>query len=295
MTDSRTAILGLGLMGGSIAMGLRARGYEGTITGYARRPETLARALQGGMIDEGGDDAAAVVADADLVILGVPILTMGPLLKACLPGLKPGAVVTDVGSTKACLADELPRVLSGSGAEFVGSHPIAGSEQQGLEAATSHLYDEAVVVVTPVPASDVGKVRKVRAFWEGLGSRVVEMAPTEHDALLARTSHLPHLGAAGLSLAVGRDGAQLAGLFCGSGFDDATRIAAGSPDVWLDILRTNREALLEELPAFIQSIQDLQDLMRSSNWEAVHAWLQKAGAARTALLDVRRRGWEDPS
>ncbi len=289
---NRIAILGLGLMGGSLGLALKARQFRGRVCGYARRSETRAEALRMKAVDEVFERPADAVRDADFVVFCVPILSIPELSSACREALKPGALVTDVGSTKAELISKVSDILEGTSAIYIGSHPVAGSEQQGLEAARPDLYEGAVVVVTPAPGQDAQAATRVKDFWKGLGAVVRTMEPGEHDRVMARTSHLPHLVSAALALAVGRDGdLDALGRFCGSGFRDTTRIADGSPAVWHDIIASNRESVAAELRAFESALKRLADTIERSDSEALRTFLEEGRARRRALM--RGRAGED--
>lgn len=285
----RVAIMGLGLMGGSLGMALRtcAAGEFRTV-GWARREETRMLAQKLGCVDEVTETPEVAARGADLVVLCVPILAMGEVLLACRGGLKKGCIVTDVGSTKKELARRLPPLLKESGAVYCGSHPIAGSEQQGLDAARRDLYKGALVVVTPEhdPRPDV--VVSVSMLWEKVGARVRIMSADEHDRIVARTSHLPHLIAVALSLAVGRDdSAESVGAFCGAGFRDSTRVADGAPEIWRDIVETNRTCVVRELEAFRESFEKLSRAIAEENMHDVFELLSEARERRRRLMAVQ--------
>ncbi|MCX6998556.1 MAG: prephenate dehydrogenase/arogenate dehydrogenase family protein [Kiritimatiellaeota bacterium] len=276
--------MGLGLMGGSLGLALKARGGPGSVTGYARRPETRAAALQRQAVDAVCADPAEAVKNADLVVLCVPVLSMPALARACAPGLSAGSLVSDVGSTKAWLTTAMRVSLQGTGAVFVGSHPIAGSEQQGLEAGRADLYAGAVTVVTADGSEPAGAVERVQEFWAQLGAQVRVMRPEEHDRVMARTSHLPHVVAALLAATVGREGGtERIGPFCGPGFRDTTRVAEGSPDVWSDILQSNGPAVTEELVALKKKLDEVLALFAQDDREALRRFLRDSRASRQAL------------
>lgn len=283
---NRIAIMGLGLMGGSLGLALKARGYDGTIAAYARRAETRAVAMKAGLVDEVFADPAEAVTDADLVVYCTPILNIPELVERSKSGFKEGALLTDVGSTKAELAGKVSEVLRGSGANFVGSHPVAGSEQQGIEAARADLYDGALVVVTPQHEErEKDAVRRVEEFWTGIGALVSVISVEEHDRLMARTSHLPHLAAALLAATAGRDGTPvMVGRFCGTGFRDTSRVADGSPEIWHDIVSTNAGAIGEELRAYRSELDQLIEWMEQREFEKVKRFLEESRDCRRALM-----------
>lgn len=287
----RIAILGLGLMGGSLGLALKTRGPACHVAGYTRTPARGRLARRRGAVDSLHDDPAAAVAGADLVVYAAPIMRIPELVRASRAGLKVGAVLTDVGSTKSYLDAEVPRLLAGSGALFVGSHPIAGSEQQGIEAARPDLYEGAVVVVTPAAGSPAAAVRSIKGLWKKVGGVVVDMDGREHDRIMARTSHLPHLVASLLAATVGRaGGVRDVGTFCGAGFADTSRVAEGAPEVWHDIVRTNRANLAEELRAYKLQLEKLVSQLDEGDFDGVQAVLERGRAARRALLQRGRKG-----
>ena len=280
----RIAILGLGLMGGALGLALKARGCCKSVTAYARREATREAALRLKAVDAVFADPSEAVRDADLVILCVPVFSMQALAAAARGGLKPGCIVTDVGSTKALLTEQIRLSLRGSNAVFVGSHPIAGSEQQGLEAARADLYEGAVTIVTRNGSEPKEALERVSTFWRCVGSVVRVMEPVEHDRIMARTSHLPHIAAALVAATVGRtnDTDQL-GAFCGPGFRDVTRVAEGSPDVWLDILQSNRPAVAAELHQLKTRLEAVLATLESNDAAALRKFLEECRAARRAL------------
>ncbi|HOO21518.1 MAG TPA: prephenate dehydrogenase/arogenate dehydrogenase family protein [Kiritimatiellia bacterium] len=281
------SIIGLGLMGASLAMALRKRGYAGRLVAYARKEETRREALERGMVDEAHDDPDSAVKDASMVVLCAPIRACADLAADIAPVLKPETLVTDVGSTKGWICRQMAGILRPG--TFVGSHPIAGSEKQGLQAASADLYEGALTVMTSLPGVPEQALERVTNLWESAGSRTCRMAPDDHDRLLARTSHLPHVAAAALARAIGRDRAGEVGAFCGTGFYDSTRVASGSIDMWNDILRTNAPAVAEELRAFKTEVEQVYDDLQAGRFAEVAAFLERARDARADLLKGRRR------
>lgn len=282
------AIIGMGLMGGSLGLALRARGVA--VRGYARRDAARQQALAGGFVDTVYESASAAVAGADLVVLCTPVLTMPALARELREALKPGCIVTDVGSTKQWLDGELQAALDGSGAVYVGSHPMAGSEKVGMEAARAGLYERACVLVTPGnDAHSTAAGDELRRFWETVGAEVTFITPEAHDRLVARTSHLPHLMAALLVEAVNRDGDWVLG-FCGPGFRDTTRIAAGSEDVWHDIVKSNAISVRDELDVLRVGIDSLCGKIDSGDFEAVRGWLADCRRKREASRNHGQQG-----
>jgi prephenate dehydrogenase len=286
----RIAIVGLGLMGGSLGLAIKARGLPWHVAGYTRTPERGRRALKRGAIDTLHRTPVEAVRDADLVVLCGPVLALPRQARECRPGLKAGAVVTDVGSTKVYVDKEVADVLRGSGAHFVGSHPLCGSEQHGIDSAHPDLYERALVLVTGTPLVEARAVRLVRGFWKRLGARVVECEAREHDRIMARTSHLPHMVASLLAVTVGRTGrAEDVAGYCGSGFADTSRVAEGSPEVWHDIVRTNRANLAEELRAYKGQTERLIKMLDDGDFESIQRFLEQGRAARRSLVKGKSR------
>ncbi len=281
-------ILGLGLMGASLALALKKRGITGRITGYARREETRIRAMDNGMLDAVFDDPAEAVREADIAVICVPIWTIAKLAEQIAGALKPGAVVTDVGSTKSELLKTMDIAFRDSAGYFIGSHPIAGSEKTGMEAGNPDLYDGRLTIVCPSKHTPDTAEQAVVALWKSAGSDVVEMSPAEHDAMLASTSHLPHMVAAALARSVADDDPAMKADFCGTGFKDTTRVASGSADMWVDIIDTNRVALEAELDRFNEELQGLIGILRGGDSDDIRKWLQEAAAARNEILKLNR-------
>ena len=279
------SILGLGLMGASLAMALRKRGYAGHLVAYARKEETRAEALDRGIVDEAFADPDLAVKPASLVVLCAPIRACADLAADIAPVLQPGALVTDVGSTKGWMCRQMAGILPPG--VFVGSHPIAGSEKQGLQSASADLYAKALTVVASHLDVSEDALERVEELWKSAGSRICRMEPEDHDRLLARTSHLPHVAAAALAKAIGRDSAEKVGTFCGTGFYDSTRVASGSTEMWHDILMTNASAVAEELRAFKAEVERVYDDLQAGRIDDVAKFLERAREARAELLRGR--------
>ena len=279
------SIVGLGLMGASLAMALRKRGYAGRLVAYARKEETRREALARGIVDEAFDDPDAAVQAASLVVLCAPIRSCVELAADIAPVLQPGTLVTDVGSTKGWICRQMAGILPPG--VFVGSHPIAGSEKQGLQAASADLYANALTVIAGHLDVSEAAAARVADLWQAAGARTCRMEPEDHDRLLARTSHLPHVAAAALAKAIGRDSAEQVGTFCGTGFYDSTRVASGSIDMWHDILMTNAPAVAEELRAFKKEVERVYDDLQAGRFGDVAKFLERAREARAELLKGR--------
>jgi prephenate dehydrogenase len=282
----RLAVLGLGLLGGSLALAARRRGVAARVAGAARRPDVRAAALARGAVDEAGD-AESAARGADLVVLATPLFAMPEVVRRIAPLLAPGAIVTDVGSVKAGLAEVLPGLLP-SGVAYVGSHPMAGSHRSGFEHARADLFEGAACVVTDAP--DAAARERVCGLWRALGARVVLRSAADHDAEVAWMSHLPHALAFAFAAAL-RGAPTRAFEVAGAGFRDFTRIAHSEPELWADILAANRKALAAPLQAAGQALAELARAIEAGDAEALERFL---GAARSALSRGGVRG-SDPA
>ena len=282
-TVKTLSILGLGLMGGSLGLAAKRLGAADRVVGYARRAETRRQALALGVVDEVFATLREAVLDADMVVVCVPILATAELLSACGSAFQAGCTVTDVGSTKAQVIAEAREALSGHPVHFVGSHPIAGSEMTGLEAARADLYTGATVVVTNDPGTDTGALRRTENLWKSLGAVLVHMPAASHDCVIARTSHLPHLMASILvKCMMNQSAAEMAPLF-GTGFRDTTRIAGGSDSMWHDIVRTNADAIQAELTAMASELSVVRSLLEAQDFDGLKCFLNETAEWRQAL------------
>ena len=275
------ALLGTGLMGGSIGLTLKSRDVSLKVRAYARRQDTLDALLALNIADEVFSSPAEAVRGADLIIACVPVCAIPQIIHAAKPGMKEGALVTDVGSTKGWLAEECQKVLEGSGAVFVGSHPMCGSEKTGIDAATATLYQNAVCVVCADKTSR-SEVWKVAQFWTKLGCRVVEMSAAEHDRIAAKTSHVPHVVASAIVLSTFENTDKLKALI-GPGFLDTTRVASGSPEIWRDIVGTNAKAVSEGLRSVSDRLQAFASAIDRMDLRKVEAMLSGATEGRQHL------------
>jgi len=270
----RIAILGLGLLGGSVALAARERGLANWVVGAGRRPGPLEFAMDRGIVDEIGDVKSAV-READLVLLATPISTMAAVLKEVSPHLAEGVIVTDVGSVKGGVAATLPSLLP-AGACFIGSHPMAGSHLKGVEHARANLFEQACCVITPLPQTPETAVERLKHFWRTLGARVLEREPGAHDDQSAWISHAPHALAFAFAHALGESPPET-GEMAGSGFRDFTRIARSDAELWGDILSANRISLAAPLEAFGQSLSELARAIEEGDANKVERFLASAG------------------
>jgi prephenate dehydrogenase len=282
----RIAILGVGLLGGSLGQALRQRRLVQTVVGYVRRPESIAEVLAAGAADQATTDVAEAVRRAELVVLCTPLGQMAALISRALPALESGAIVTDVGSVKASVVAELEPLVAQSGARFVGSHPMAGGERMGVASARPDLYQGALCVVTPTAQSDPDAVAGVTALWAALGARTLCLSPAEHDDLASRSSHLVQLVASQLANYV-LDPTQPPNQpdLCATGFRDTTRIASGSPEMWRDIALANRDALLHALTDYTAGLQQLQQILAAADADALHTLFAQAKRRRDAWIE----------
>jgi prephenate dehydrogenase len=284
MQPKRLSVLGVGLLGGSIGLAAKNRLSQCRVIGYAHRPETLQSALDRGAINEGYDDPCRAVQNADLVVLCTPVGMLGELLDRIVPALAPGAIVTDVGSTKRSVVAHANRAMAGSPARFVGSHPMAGSEKRGAQYAQENLFEGATCVLTPDESTDPDALLAVEAFWANLGMRTRRMSPAEHDRRVADISHLPHALAA--ALVAMQEGESLA--LAGKGFADATRIAAGDGGLWRDIFLDNRDNLRASLTRLRASLDEMLACLDAEKGDNLKAWLDAAAVKRESWGRSRR-------
>lgn len=274
-------IFGVGLLGGSFALALRACGATCSIIGCGRNEARLRQARERGIIDAFTTSYADACRDADLVLLATPVETFRDIVADISLHLKPGAIVTDVGSVKGVLVSDLEALMP-SHAGFVGSHPIAGGDAAGFEAARGDLFDGERCILTPTGKTRPDALQAVRKLWQSLGMRVEEMSPVRHDEVYAKVSHFPHLAAYALVNAVaGNDAAALG--YCGSGFRDTTRIAQSPADLWSGILMTNREQVLAAVSAFRTEFDLMIEALEQKNRAALEAHLDRARKARAMV------------
>jgi prephenate dehydrogenase len=278
----RLAIVGVGLLGGSVALAARAQGLAREIVGVGRDRTRLDAPLRAGAVDRVTTDLADGVRDADVVVLAATVLANERLLAEIWPAVAPGAVVTDVGSTKRGIVAAAERLARQEPRAFVGSHPMAGSEKSGYGVARADLFHGATVIVTPTDASAPRAVKGVSALWESMGARVSVLDPDTHDRVVAAISHLPHVAAWALVDAVGRF-EPAAAAFAARGFKDTTRIAASDPAMWTDILLDNRDAIVASLAAFRHAVDDLERLIGNRDRAGIEAFLARMRTQREAL------------
>lgn len=273
------AILGVGLIGGSIGLAAKVRDVAGRVVGIGRSESTLARAAAVGAIDTYTTDLASGVASADFVVICTPVDRIAADVMAVAKAAKPSAIITDAGSTKGNIVRELKGKLPPRGAKFIGSHPLAGSEKKGADHARPDLYVGRVVIITPSGDADLPAAERAERFWQALGARTLRMDPFEHDAALAVTSHLPHAAAAGLAGVTPKEWLELSA----GGWRDSTRIAGGDPQLWTAIFEANREAVLDSLDRFAERMTAFRTALVNGDSETLMKWLTEAKQVRDAL------------
>ncbi len=281
----RLAVIGVGLIGGSLALALKEAGAVGEVVGIGRGQANLDKALELGVVDRVTRDPAEGVAGADLVFLATPVLSLTQVAAAVAPHLKEGAVLTDGGSVKGAVAEAVEPLLP-KGVHFVPGHPIAGTEKSGAEAAFATLYRKRRCILTPTPRTDPAALELVRRVWETAGSEVVLMDVEKHDRVLAAISHLPHMVAYSLVNAVGSYDRYEENIleYSAGGFRDFTRIASSDPDMWRDIALTNSEAVLEMMERFETFFAELKEDVRRGDASRLFEFFQRSKEMRDAIL-----------
>ena len=305
----RMALIGLGLLGSSLALVVKREGLAGHVAGSTRSKETRNRAYELGFLDSVHETALEAVEGADLVVLCSPVGTYGDLAKAMAPGLRQGAIVTDVGSVKqAVVRDVGPHMPAG--VHLVPGHPVAGTEQSGPDAGFAELFEDRYCILTPPPGTDEVAIEKIAEFWRRAGSMIEIMDPHHHDRVLAITSHLPHLiaytivgTASDLETQLIREAAEDSDVvrtrevirYSAGGFRDFTRIAASPPEMWRDIFLNNRETVLEMLGRFTEDLTALQRAIRWGEGDKLYDWFERTREIRQGVVDMRQAGSFNPA
>lgn len=286
MSVARVAIIGLGLLGGSIGLAVKARGLAIATSGWDRDAAVRERAAARGLVETVCDTPEAAVTDADLVILCVPVGAMGDAARAIAPALKAGAIISDVGSSKEAVAQALAAALPG--ACIIPAHPVAGTEQSGPDAGFATLFAGRWCIITPPEACDPAALEALSDFWTRLGSKVELMDAAHHDLVLAVTSHIPHL----IAYTIVGTASDLEDVtqsevikYSAGGFRDFTRIAASDPVMWRDVFLTNRGAVLEMLGRFTEDLTALQRAIRSGDGDALFELFTRTRAIRRAVIE----------
>jgi cyclohexadieny/prephenate dehydrogenase len=285
---NKVALIGFGLIGGSIARAARAQGLAGEIVTTARSAKTRARVTELGIVDRVVETNVEAATDADLVILCIPVGACGPVAQEIAEHLKPGAIVSDVGSVKGSVVRDMAPFLP-AGVHFVPAHPVAGTEHSGPDSGFAELFINRWCILTPPDGTDPGAVGKLRAFWAGLGARVETMTPDHHDLVLAITSHLPHLIAytiVGTADELGQVTSSEVMKFSAGGFRDFTRIAASDPIMWRDVFLANKDAVLEMLGTFNEDLSKLTRAIRRGDGEALFEHFTRTRAIRRGIVEI---------
>jgi prephenate dehydrogenase len=283
----KVVIVGVGLIGGSFALGLKAAQAAERIVGLGRSPEALARAKELGLIDESCASPEDAMRGADLVLIAAPVAQTGPILASLLPWLEPHTIVTDAGSTKSDVVAAARATLHQRIGQFVPGHPIAGRESNGPDAAIADLYRGKKAVLTPLPENAPASVEKVASAWRLCGAIIHVLTAGEHDKVFAAVSHLPHLLAYALVDDIAnKPHADLLFQYAASGFRDFTRIAGSSPEMWRDISLANRDALLGELDAYLAQLNHLRARLALADGAGLEAVYANAQRARCAWIEA---------
>jgi cyclohexadieny/prephenate dehydrogenase len=287
MSFERVAIIGLGLLGGSIGLAVQECLPGVHTTGYDADPATRARAATRGLVGQVCDSAADAVRDAQLVILCVPVGAMGAAAAKLAGALAPGAVVSDVGSSKESVAKALAEALPG--VSIIPAHPVAGTERSGPDAGFASLFRQRWCIITPPDAADAAQVEALSAFWQALGAKVEIMDAKHHDMVLAVTSHLPHL----IAYTIVGTASDLEGVtegevikYSAGGFRDFTRIAASDPTMWRDVFLTNKDAVLDMLQRFTEDLTALQRAIRLGDGDQLFEHFERTRAIRQSIIEL---------
>lgn len=278
MKISTLTIVGVGLIGGSIGLAAKRRGLAQRVLGVGRHPDSLERAKTLGAIDTIFLELMPAVREADVIVFCTPVDQIADQVLASAPACKPGALLTDAGSTKGRIIQAIEGRL-GADVAFVGSHPLAGSEKRGPEYADADLFQDRLTVITPTSRTHAAALERTKSFWRALGSRVRLMNPDDHDRALALTSHLPHLVACALAGILPPEQRDLTA----SGFRDTTRLAGGDPGLWKAIFEHNRDALLSALLLLTERLDQFRQALGNRDWSGLDSLLTQAKKVRDAL------------
>ncbi|MBN8293079.1 prephenate/arogenate dehydrogenase family protein [Rhodobacter sp. NTK016B] len=284
----RVALIGLGLIAGSMAHAMKRHKLAGHVAGFARSAETRAAAAEIGFVDSVHDSAAEAVKGADLVVLAVPVGAMGAVAAEIAPHLAPGATVTDVGSVKQAVIDAVGPHMP-EGVHFIPSHPLAGTEHSGPYSGFATLFENRWWLITPLEGADVAATARLRTLFEGIGALVDEMEPAHHDLVLAVVSHTPHLIAytmVGVADHLRRVSQTEVIKYSASGFRDFTRIAASDPTMWRDVFLTNKEATLDILGRFTEELFVLQRAIRMGDGDHLYEYFSRTRAIRRGIIEA---------
>ncbi|MDB2548361.1 prephenate/arogenate dehydrogenase family protein [Paracoccaceae bacterium] len=285
---NRVALIGLGLIAGSMSLAMRRAGLAGEVVGYARSPQTRDVAREIGLCDHIVDDLASAAEGADLVVLCVPVGAMEAVAREMAPHLAAGAAISDVGSVKRAVIDAVVPHLP-KGVDFIPAHPLAGTEHSGPRSGFAELFDNRYVLLTPETDINPDAVARLRALWEGCGAKVEEMDADHHDLVLAVTSHTPHLIAytmVGVADDLRRVTDSEVIKYSAAGFRDFTRIASSDPTMWRDVFLSNKDATLEILGRFTEELFALQRAIRRGDGDHLHDYFTRTRAIRRGIIQA---------
>ena len=280
----RIVIAGVGLIGGSVGLALKRAGFHGKIVGLGRRWSSLKNAVDAGAVDSATLDYEEALSDAELLVICTPVDVMPSIVENAVKHIPEGSVLTDVGSTKGQLVDEMERLVP-DGIHFVGAHPMAGSHKTGVSAADAALFDGSVCILTPIESTNTGAVDLVSELWKRTGARVETMSPQDHDFLIAAASHLPHAAACALiQVVAGTENERGKAMdFAATGFADATRIAAGDPEVWKGIILHNADMVSAMLNRLENELADIRKALDDRDEQKLMEKLERAKRIRDSI------------
>jgi len=284
----KLTIIGVGLIGGSFARVCQKKGIAGSIVGFGRQEANLRKALELGVIDEYSLDLNEAVKQADFVLVAVPVGSIFPLVKKMISSLKKGSIISDVGSVKGSLVEKIEKILPDD-VHFVGAHPIAGTENSGVEASFAELFEGSKCILTPSKFTDHETLQKVKKLWELMGSEIKLMEPDEHDKIMAAVSHLPHIAAYAITSFM----FELQHLwpdilsYSAGGFRDFTRIASSHPTMWCDICNNNRDALIKMIEQYETTLDQFKTLIKEKNWLQLEKTMHEAKTLRDGFYKGR--------
>ena len=286
----RLCLVGVGLIGSSIARAARKAKLAGRVVASDASPEVRKRVLELGLVDSAHEDPAEAARGADCVVLCTPLGTYKDIVARIAPALRPGAILTDVGSVKSCVFADIGALVP-KGVHLVPGHPVAGTEHSGPDAGFAELFEGRWAILTPAAGADAGAVERLAAFWAGLGSTVEIMDAARHDLTLAITSHLPHL----IAYTIVGTAAELESVtaaevirYSAGGFRDFTRIAGSNPVMWRDVFLDNREAVLEMLGRFTEDLTALQRAIRYGDGKTLEDWFTRTRAIRRGVIEAKQ-------
>ncbi len=280
VADSTVAIVGVGLIGGSLAAAIKSKHVARRVIGVGRSTARLQAAKAALLIDDFSTDLVQAAREAQLVVVCTPVDRIAADVRTAAAAMHAGGLITDAGSVKSVICDSL-RDLTNASVKFVGSHPLAGSEKQGFEHASPRLFEQKVCVITPTAGTPREPLERLHQFWQAAGMQTCELSPAEHDATLARTSHLPHAVAAALAATLRPEHIR----FAATGFRDTTRIAGGDPELWTAIFQQNSTALVDSISRMEEQLATLKQLLLRGEAASLQNWLQIAKTNRDRLDD----------